>query len=195
MRVQQFSMLASCALKRCCRLLVLLVIAALPVVLATDEQTLARQDAIASKQGVMRVTTAAQFDAAMQVGVQYIQIEAHLDLRDLTPLPGGTPKTLYQLDSKIQVIQVCAARCLPADMQTECHSCTINCMSIGAASRTPDGVMHNSSDVDHAKAPIQMLFQLAGKVHLASTPWLATQEPQPNAVCALACCWFVGHTS
>jgi hypothetical protein len=67
--------------------------------------------ATAARVGIMRVTTALQFAAAMNAGVRHIIVEDHLDLRELPSLP-GLPPVLFQIDPKIQSIQVRSLRCL-----------------------------------------------------------------------------------
>ena len=61
----------------------------------------------AARVGVMRVTNEADFSAALSAPVRHIIIENHLDLRGFPAPP--SPPTLFQLDERVQSIQVTAS--------------------------------------------------------------------------------------
>lgn len=68
----------------------------------------------AQRIGVMRVRSAQEFRAAMEVGVPHIVIEEHLDLTSLPTLPGNPP-SLFRVDGAVQSIQVRSrSTCHPA---------------------------------------------------------------------------------
>ena len=99
------SLSALCMLQRFA--LLLLAIMGVKASTLIEKQQAMQVAKAAARQGFMRVTTAAHFDAAMRVGVRFIRIEEHLDLRHIKSYP-LKPSVMYQLNTKIEVIQVCA---------------------------------------------------------------------------------------